>query len=65
MQELDHSATDTSTGLATKTRELLNKKGIKSPDVSKMLAFKANNRTTYYASTPEKLECLKLKHSQQ
>lgn len=48
-------ATDTSSEVATKTRELLSRRGITSPDITKMVGAKVNKNTWVFAKNDELL----------
>lgn len=48
-------ATDTSSEVAAKTRELLSRRGIVSPDITKMVRAKVNRNTWVFAKDNESL----------
>lgn len=48
-------ATDTSSEVAAKTRELLSRRGITSPDITKMVGAKVDRNTWVFAKDNESL----------
>lgn len=64
----DFNAADTHHEIVNKTKEMLRKRRIKSPDVSKMycVEFNDNMHTKRYTSSPERYkQLLKLKKEQE
>jgi hypothetical protein len=64
-QKQSFEGSDSASEIVKKSRRIIEKSGIHSPDLSKMIAVKINNRLTVYAKNPGDVERLKRKYSQQ
>jgi hypothetical protein len=62
-QKQSFEGSDSASEIVKKSRKIIEKSGIHSPDLSKMIPVKINNRLTVYAKSQDEVGRIKLKYS--